>query len=225
MTTMLPVTHKIFEAALNKFKEKNNCLVVGLTGGIASGKSTVSDMLEELGAPLIDFDLIARQVVEPGTHGLEVIVNYFGKQILAEDGTLDRKKLSKIVFQDFKKRKKLESFTHPPIYEEFFKQIDEIAKKNPDAVIQVSIPLLIEQSMQYAFDNLIVVYVSQKTQVERLAQRDGIGIKEAANILKSQLPIDEKIGFANFIINNENTIEETKKQVNRVWRKLKKIQK
>ena len=222
---MFPVTHKIFETAIKKFKRENNCLVVGLTGGIASGKSTVSDMLEELGAPLIDFDLIARQVVEPGTRGLEAIVNYFGKHILAENGTLDRKKLSKIVFQDFAKRKKLESFTHPPIYEEFFKQIDAIAKKDPDAVIQVSIPLLIELNMQYAFDNLIIVYVSQKTQVERLAQRDGISIKEAANILKSQLPIDEKVGFANFIINNENTVEETRKQVNKVWRELKKIQK
>ncbi len=221
---MFPVTHKKFETAIKKFKRKNNCLVVGLTGGIASGKSTVSDMLEELGAPLIDFDLIARQVVEPGTRGLEAIVNCFGKQILAEDGTLDRKKLSKIVFQNFKKRKKLESFTHPLIYEEFFKQMDAIAKKDPDAVIQVSIPLLIEQSMQQAFDNLIIVYVSQKTQVERLVQRDGISIKEANNILKSQLPIDEKVGFANFIINNENTIEETRKQVNEVWRELKKIQ-
>ena len=221
---MLPETHKKFKALLKIFKEKNNCLVVGLTGGIASGKSTVSDILEKLGAPLIDFDLIARQVVEPGSHGLETIVNYFGKQILAENGTLDRKKLSKIVFQDFKKRKKLESFTHPPIYKEFFKQIDTIAKKDPDAVIQVSIPLLIEQNMQYAFDNLIIVYVSQKTQIERLAQRDGISIKKAATILKSQLPIDEKVGFANFIINNENTVEETRKQVNKVWRELKKIQ-
>ena len=222
--SMLPETHKKFKALLKIFKEKNNCLVVGLTGGIASGKSTVSDILEKLGAPLIDFDLIARQVVEPGSHGLETIVNYFGKQILAENGTLDRKKLSKIVFQDFKKRKKLESFTHPPIYKEFFKQIDTIAKKDPDAVIQVSIPLLIEQNMQYAFDNLIIVYVSQKTQIERLAQRDGISIKKAATILKSQLPIDEKVGFANFIINNENTVEETRKQVNKVWRELKKIQ-
>jgi len=221
---MLPVTNKKFEAFIKNFKGKNNCLIVGLTGGIASGKSTVSDMLEELGAPLIDFDLIARQVVEPGTRGLEAIVNYFGKQILAEDGTLDRNKLSKIVFKDFEKRKKLERITHPLIYEEFFKQIDAIAKKDPDAVIQVSIPLLIEQGMQHAFDNLIIVYVSQKIQVERLEQRDGISIKEAANILKSQLSIDEKVGFANFIINNENTVEETRKQVNKVWRSLKNIQ-
>ncbi len=221
---MLAVAHKKFEAAIKIFKENNNCLIVGLTGGIASGKSTVSNILEELGALHIDFDLIARQVVEPGTHGLEAIVNYFGMQILAEDGTLDRKKLAKIVFQDFEKRKMLENFTHPPIYEEFFKQIDAIAKKDPDAVIQVSIPLLIEQSMQSAFDNLIIVYVSQKTQIDRLAQRDGISIKEAANILKSQLPIDEKVGFANFIINNESTVEETRKQVKEVWRELKKIQ-
>ena len=219
------MTYKKFEAALNEFKGKNNCLVAGLTGGIASGKSTVSDILEELGAPLVDFDLIARQVVEPGTHGLEVIINYFGKQILAEDETLDRKELSKIVFQNSAKRKKLERFIHPLIFEEFFKQIDKISKKDPHAVIQVSIPLLIELNMQYAFDNLIFVYVSQKTQLERLMKRDGISIKEAANILKSQLSIDEKVGFANFIINNENTVEETRKQVNEVWRKLKKIQK
>ncbi|MBW1820510.1 MAG: dephospho-CoA kinase [Deltaproteobacteria bacterium] len=223
--SMLPVSMKKFEALLKNFKKENNCVVVGLTGGIASGKSTVSDMLEKLGAPLIDFDLIARQVVEPGTHGLEAIANYFGKQILTEDGTLDRKKLSEIVFQDFEKRKKLESFIHPPIYEEFFKQIGAIATKDPDAVIQVSIPLLIELNMQNAFDNLIIVYVSQKTQVERLVQRDGISIKEATNILKSQLPIDEKVGFANFVINNENSVEETKKQVDKVWRELKKIQK
>lgn len=222
---MSPVTHKIFKAAIKKILGKNNCLLVGLTGGIASGKSTVSDMLEKLGAILIDFDLIARQVVEPGTPGLKAIVNYFGKHILSKEGTLDRKKLSKIVFQDSEERKNLESFTHPLIYQEFFKQLETIAEKDPDAVILVSIPLLIEQNMQYAFDNLILVYVPQKTQVDRLAQRDGISKKEANNILKSQLPIDKKASFANFIINNENTIEETKKQVNRVWGELKKIQK
>lgn len=217
--------HKKFEATIKKFLGKNNCLLVGLTGGIASGKSTVSDMLEKLGVVIIDFDLIARRVVGPGTPALKAIVNYFGKHILTKEGTLDREKLSKIVFQDSKKRKSLESFTHPLIYQEFFKQMETIAEKDPDAVILVSIPLLIEQNLQYAFDNLILVYVPQKTQIERLVQRDDISTTEASNILKSQLPIDEKVNFANFIINNENTIEETKKQVNRVWGELKKIQK
>lgn len=222
---MSPVTHKIFEAAIKKFLDKNNCLLVGLTGGIASGKSTVSDILEKLGAELIDFDLIARRVVQPGTPGLKAIVNYFGKHILSKEGTLDRKKLSKIVFQDSSKRKVLESLTHPLIYQEFLRQMERIAEKDPHAVIFASIPLLIEQNMQYAFQHLMLVYISQKTQIERLIQRDGISIKEANNIIKAQLPIDEKKSFANFIINNENTIEETKRQVNRVWDELKKVQK
>ncbi|NNL41552.1 MAG: dephospho-CoA kinase [Desulfobacterales bacterium] len=222
---MSPVTHKIFEAAIKNFLDKNNCLLVGLTGGIASGKSTVSDILEKLGAELIDFDLIARRVVQPGTPGLKAIVNYFGKHILSKEGTLDRKKLSKIVFQDSSKRKVLESLTHPLIYQEFFKQMETIAKNDSGAIILVSIPLLIEQNLQYAFDNLIFVYVTQKTQVERLIQRDGISKTEANNIIKSQLPIDEKVSFANFIINNENTIEETKRQVKWVWDELKKVQK
>ena len=222
---MFSETRKKFEVAIKKFLGKNNCLLVSLTGGIASGKSTVSAMLEKLGAILIDFDLIARQVVQPETPGLKAIVNYFGKHILTKEGTLDRKKLSKIVFQDSEERKNLESFTHPLIYKEFFKQMETIAEKDSDAVILVSIPLLIEQNLQYAFDNLILVYISPKTQVERLAQRDGISIKEAANLLASQLPIDEKFGFANFLINNEKSVEETKKQVTKVWQELKKIQK
>ncbi|NNL78252.1 MAG: dephospho-CoA kinase, partial [Desulfobacterales bacterium] len=194
-------------------------------GGIASGKSTVSDILEKLGAELIDFDLIARLVVQPGTPGLKAIVNYFGKHILSKEGILDRKKLSNIVFQDSTKRKALESLTHPLIYQEFLRQMEKIAEKDPHAVIFVSTPLLIEQKMQYAFDHLVLVYISQKTQIERLIQRDGISIKEANNIIKAQLPIDEKVSFANFIINNENTIEETKRQVKWVWDELKKVQK
>jgi dephospho-CoA kinase len=221
---MFPKTHNNFEKAVSNFLGKTNCLIVGLTGGIASGKSTVSGMLEKLGAVSIDFDLIARQVVQPGTPGLKAIVNYFGKHILTPDGTLDRKKLSKIVFQDSKKRKNLESFTHPTIYQEFFKQLNQIGQKYPDAIILASIPLLIEMNMQHAFDHLILVYVSEKTQVERLIQRDNISIKEANDILKAQVPLDQKIEYANFIINNENTFEETKIQVHEVWRKLKKIQ-
>ena len=181
-------------------------------------------ILEELGAPLIDLDLIARQVVEPGTTTLENIVDYFGKQVLCEDGSLDRKKLSNIIFRDMEKRKKLESFTHPPIFEEFFKEIHEIAKKTPDAIIHVSIPLLIEQNLQFMFDKIVVVYISQEQQVERLSLRDGISRAKASNMLNSQLPIDEKVGYADFIINNENSVEETRRQVEEMCRELKKIQ-
>ncbi len=203
-----------------KINGKDNRILLGVTGGIASGKSTVSEILEDLGASLIDLDIIARQVVEPGTPAINNIINYFGKQVLCEDGELDRKKLSNIVFRDMEKRKKLESFTHPPIFEELYKQVDEIVKKTPNAIIQVSIPLLIEKNLQFMFDKIVVVYISQEKQVERLSLRDGISKADAANILKSQLPIDEKVGYADFVINNENSIEETRRQVVEMWQEL-----
>ena len=209
---------------LESLRGNDNRLLLGVTGGIASGKTTVANMLEELGAPIIDFDLIARKVVEPGTPALREIVGYFGRQVLQEDGALNRKAVSDIVFRDFEKRKKLESFTHPRIHEEFEKQVREIAGKNPDVVIQVVIPLLIELNLQYMFHKILVVYIPMEEQVKRLAKRDGITVEEAANILKSQLPIDEKVGYADFVIHNEKSPEDTRKQVKELWEKLQEIQ-
>jgi len=194
--------------------------LLGVTGGIASGKSYVSGLLEEMGSPLIDFDYLARVVVEPGRPAFNQIVEFFGKQVLGEDGDLDRKKLSDIVFSDMEKRKKLESFTHPAIYTEFFDGITAITKEKPDAVIQVAVPLLIELNLQFLFDKLLVVHVPADVQVERLAQRDGITTEEAANILKSQLPIDEKVRFADFVIHNEGSREETRGQVEKLWKEM-----
>ena len=207
---------------MKKVKRDGRCFLLGVTGGIASGKSTVSEMLSELGSPLIDFDLIARQVVEPGTPGLAKIVDYFGHQVLAEDGTLDRRKLSDIVFGDMEKRKKLESFTHPLIYEEFFKQANEIAAKDPKAIIQVAVPLLIELNLQYLFDKLLVIHVPDKVQIERLAERDGISREEAANILKAQLPIDDKLQFADFVVDNTKDLAYTRSQIEEIWERLQK---
>ena len=194
--------------------------MLGVTGGIASGKSTVSEMLGNLGSPLIDFDLIARQVVEPGTPGLAKIVEYFGSQVLDDDGALDRKKMSDIVFGDMEKRKKLESFTHPPIYEAFFEQVAEITKKDPEAIIQVAIPLLIELNLQYLFDKLLVIHVPAQVQIERLAIRDDISEEDAANILKAQLPIDEKLQFADFVVDNTKDLEHTRQQIEAIWEQL-----
>lgn len=205
--------------------KKGKFLLLGVTGGIASGKTTVANMLRELGAPIIDFDLIARLVVEPGKPAWKEIVEYFGKQVLKKDNSLDRKKVSKIVFRDMEKRKKLEGFTHPRIHEEFVKQVDEIAKKDPNAIIQVAIPLLIELNLQYMFHKTLVVYIPQEKQIERLIERDGISEDEAKNILKAQLPIDEKVGYADFVINNEKSLEETKRQVEDLWQTLKRLQK
>jgi len=222
LTEVFPPTYLGLDEMMKKVRGAGKHFLLGVTGGIASGKSTVSEMLGELGSPLIDFDLIARQVVEPGTPGLAKIVEYFGRQVLAEDGSLDRKKVSDIVFGDMEKRKKLEGFTHPPIYEEFFKQVEAIAKKDPEAIIQVSVPLLIELNLQYLFDKLLVIHVPAKVQIERLASRDGISQEEAANILKAQLPIDEKLQFADFVVDNTKDLAHTQKQLKGVWEQLQK---
>jgi len=209
---------------LQALRGEDNRLLLGVTGGIATGKTTVANMLRELGAPIIDFDLIARQVVEPGKPAYEQIVAFFGKQILQEDGTIDRKKLSDIVFRDMEKRKKLESFTHPQIGVEFLRQIGEITIADPNAIIQVVIPLLIEINMQYMFHKLLLVYTSREMQIQRLVVRDGISEEEAGRILLAQLPIDEKVPFADFVIRNEKGLDETRKQVEDLWKELKRIQ-
>ena len=201
----------------------DNHLVLGVTGGIASGKTTVSAILEELGAPLIDFDVLARQVVEPGKPALKLIVDYFGKEVLQADGALDRKKLAGIVFNDPEKRSKLESFTHTAIFEQYLNQVSAIAADNPGAVIQVAVPLLFELNLQSMFDKVLVVYVSPGRQVARLAERDGISTDDAANILKSQLPIDKKVGPADYVIDNGGTLEKTRRQVEELWEKLLKL--
>lgn len=207
---------------INKsLKGKYHRLLLGVTGGIASGKSTVADILEQYGAPVIDFDDLARLVVEPGTPALREISEYFGEQILRPDGALDRKKLSKIVFADPLKRKKLESITHPLVFEEFYKQVAEIDHNQNAEVIQAVVPLLFELDLQSMFDKVLVVYVKPQEQIQRLTARDKISEQEAARILKAQLPIDEKAKNADFVIDNSGSLAETKERVERLWPLLK----
>ncbi len=220
ITATLPVSYTRLEEMLSKVRGMPHGVIVGLTGGIASGKSTVDQKLVELGAHLIDFDLIARQVVEPDRPAFQEIVDYFGKQVLDESGGLDRKALSAIVFSDLEKRKKLESFTHPRIYEEFFAQVQEITAQDPRGVVIVDIPLLVELNLMYLFEQIVLVYVSPEVQVERLMARDGISQEEASQIIANQLGMDEKKGFAEVVIYNDGTPEETEKQVLELWDKL-----
>jgi dephospho-CoA kinase len=201
---------------------KDNRLLVAVTGGIASGKSAVSKMLEKLGAPVIDYDVIAREIVEPGKPAWKDIVACFGEDVLKEDRRIDRKKLSDIVFLDTEKRKKLEGFTHPRIIEEAERQADEIARKNPKAIIQVAVPLLIEINIQHKFHKVLLVYVPRETQIERLLKRDAITREAAESILRAQMSIDEKLRYADFVIHNEGTLDETARQVEQVWEELKK---
>ena len=210
---------------LEELRGNDRHILLGVTGGIASGKSTVARMLEELGAPIIDFDLLSRIVVEPGKPAWKDIVAFFGEQVLLLDQTLDRKKLSEIVFRNMGKRKKLEGFTHPRIQGEFVRLVKEHTAGNPAAIIQVVIPLLIEVNLQYLFHKLLLVYIPQESQIQRLMERDGISREMAQSILAAQLPIDEKRAYADYIIDNSGSLEETRKQVEEVWKKLKEFQK
>jgi len=220
--TQLPTTQECLDRIL-LLREKDS-LLLGVTGGIASGKTTVANMLRDLGSYLIDFDILARQVVEPENPAWKDIVDYFGREVLRKDEYLDRKKLSKIVFQDPDKRIKLESFTHPRIFEEFADQATGIINKDPCAIIQAVMPLLIEINLVHLFHKIVVVYIPGEKQIERLIRRDGITREEAAGILKAQIPIDEKIGYADFVIHNEGSIDETEKEVKGLWDKLKALQ-
>ena len=212
------------EDMINKLRGSDNRLLLGVTGSIATGKSTVAGMLEELGARTIDFDVLSRVVVEPDKPAWQDIVAYFGEQILAEDRTLDRTKLREIVFQDLEKKKKLESFQHPRIYEEFIKQVEQYASEDPNTIIQAVIPLLIEVNMQSFFHNLIMVYASEKEQKIRLMKRDGSSEEMAMNMIRSQLSVDEKKGYCDLVVDNSGSPEQTRRQVKQLWQKLKKIQ-
>jgi dephospho-CoA kinase len=200
-------------------------LLLGVTGSIGTGKSTVAKMLEELGAPIIDFDVLSRVVVEPGKPAYQDIVSFFGEQVLAEDKTLDREKLREIVFQDIEKRKKLENFTHPRIGEAYSEQVEQLARGKEQVIIQVVIPLLIETHMQSMFDHLLMVYAPEEVQLKRLMARDNISEELAMKIIRSQLSAEEKKGYCDLVVDNSGSLEETRKQTKEIWEKLKKIQK
>ena len=212
------------EDMINKLRGSDNRLLLGVTGSIATGKTTVAGMLEELGARTIDFDVLSRVVVEPDKPAWKDIVAFFGEQILADDRTLDRNKLREIVFQDLEKKKKLESFQHPRIYEEFIRQVEEFAGEDPNAIIQAVVPLLIEVNMQSFFHQVIMVYASEKEQKKRLMKRDASTEEMAMNMIRSQLSVDEKKGYCDFMIDNSGSVEQTRKQVETLWQKLKEIQ-
>lgn len=198
-------------------------MIVGLTGGIAAGKSTVSKMFKDLGAYLIDFDELAREVVKPGKRAWQKIVEYFGNDILNEDLTLNRQKLGELVFHDPKKLRKLNEIVHPEVFREDQKITDEILSKNPRALIIKDIPLLTEAGAQKLVEKIIVVYASSQTQLERMIER-GFNEEEARARIDAQAPLEEKLKYADFIIYNDGPLEDTRKQVAEIYLKLRNLQ-
>ncbi|PAB61429.1 dephospho-CoA kinase [Anaeromicrobium sediminis] len=185
--------------------------VIGLTGGIASGKSTVSNMLRDRNIPIIDADLISRQIVEPGSPTLHEISKAFGCDVLKEDGTLDRKKLGNIVFSDKCKLEKLNEITHKRIGEEFVKRIEELKKDNK--LIIVDAPLLIEAKMMDLVDEIWLVVVDEQVQIDRLMKRNNLSKEDAIKRIKSQMSLEEKKKYAHIIIDNNKNIHHLKEQV------------
>ncbi|GEN47640.1 dephospho-CoA kinase [Ligilactobacillus pobuzihii] len=186
--------------------------VLGLTGGIASGKSTVSNYLYEQGAVVIDADIVSRQVVRPEAKGLLALVSEFGKQIQNEDGTLNRAALGEIIFNDQKKRDVVNGLLHPLIKEEMLNQVKFAEEKGVDLVV-LDIPLLFESKCEQYCDAVLVVDVSPETQKGRLMRRNDFTQKEAQARIDSQMDPAERKKRADFVVNNDASEEQTYQQV------------
>ena len=195
-------------------------LLVGLTGGIATGKSLVSQILKELGAYIIDADKIARQVVEPEKPAWFEIVKFFGRDIINKDKTINRKRLGEIIFNDPVKKRKLEEIVHPKVIEEENRLVKEYGRKNPNGIVIIDAALLIEAGSHKRVDKLIVVYADKETQFKRLSERDGLSRADAEKRTASQLPLDKKVKMADFVIDNSKGIEETQRQTIDIFNKL-----
>lgn len=207
-------------AGIERLLDSPRGIVVGLTGGIASGKSTVAAMLAELGAETVDFDKLAREVVKPGMPALTEIVEVFGNDVITAGGGLDRKALGKIVFSDPEKLRALESATHPGIFDLYLAKATGVFNDNPDAVVVAVVPLLVELGLSGFFHRVVVVYVPGPVQRERLLARDRISNVEADRVLASQMPMDAKLSVADFVIRNDAGLDRTRLQVNALWGEL-----
>jgi dephospho-CoA kinase len=195
-------------------------VIAGLTGGIATGKSTVSRILHDLGAHIVDADKIAREVVCCGKPAWKEIKSRFGDEILLENGEIDREKLGRIVFYDNGKRIALERIIHPEVSSVMEDQVREISAKDPIAVVILDVPLLIETGMDQGLNQVIVVYCPENIQIKRLVERDRITQEDALARVRAQMPIEEKKHHATLLIDNSLSLDETGKQVEEVYKSL-----
>lgn len=186
-------------------------MLIGLTGGIATGKSTVANMIQSLGIPVVDADQVARDVVEPGQPAWQKIKEQFGEGVFQPDGRLNRPKLAEIIFNDEKERERLNNIMHPQIRQEMERRTKEALREHE--VVVLDIPLLFESGRHYTVDKVLVVYVPEQIQLERLMERDQIDEAYARQKIASQMSIEEKKKRADAYIDNSGTREETKQQL------------
>ena len=189
--------------------------MIGLTGGIATGKTTVANIFKRLGSPIIDLDRIAHEVVKPGTKSYQEIVGVFGREVLNPKGDINRNKLAHLIFKDKTLREKLNKITHPVIIKEMKRRAGLLSFP-----VIVDAPLLFEVDLVSFFDKIIVVTCREEAQIKRLRKRDSLGAEEARQRMASQLPLSAKAKRADFLINNDGSFEEIEEQVEKIWKKL-----
>ena len=193
---------------------------VGLTGGIATGKSYILQVLGELGCETIDADAVAHQVIEPGQPAHREIVEHFGGEVLAGDGAIDRAKLGAIVFADNTQREKLNSIVHPKVYEAQARWLAEVASRSPDAIAVVDAALMIETGSYRRFDKLIVSFCDPQVQLERLMARNNLNPAEAQARISAQMSSEQKLKYADYTIDTSNGFEDTRRQVEEIYAEL-----
>lgn len=193
-----------------------NALVVGLTGGIATGKTTVADMFKHLGAKVVSADEIVHEMLQPGSETSCAIAQEFGDSILKSDRSIDRLKLAEIIFNEKRKRLRLEKILHPPVIARLAEEAERFRNEG-EGVLILEIPLLVETASMDMVDIILVVTAEQETQIERLYIRYGLGRREAVLRIESQLPMSEKLKYAEWVIDTEGTLQDTRIQVKKVW--------
>lgn len=186
--------------------------IIGLTGGIGSGKSTIASWFREWHIPVIDGDKLAREAVNPGSPALSILADVFGKEILSEEGTLKRRQLGQIVFQDKAKLSRLNQIMHPAIWHLVESRL-KACKDAGEKLAVLDMPLLIEAGWQSRVDSVWVVYVSTEVQISRVMKRDGLKRSQVMAIMQNQIPVKEKLSYADVIINNGGSEENTRRQV------------
>ncbi|MEO7017828.1 MAG: dephospho-CoA kinase [Leifsonia sp.] len=194
--------------------------LIGLTGGIASGKSTIARRLADHGAVIVDADRIAREVVEPGTPALAEIAAAFGAGVLQPDGSLDRPALGAIVFSDTDALSRLNGITHPAVLRASTSRFDAAAAADPDAIVVYDVPLLVESANEYRFDLIVVAHASAETRIERLVRLRGMDPAEAGRRIRSQASDDERLAVADVVIDTDGSLEQTRLQADALWERL-----
>lgn len=195
--------------------------VIGLTGGIATGKSTVSAILKKAGAVIIDADRIAREAVKKGLPAYREIVEHFGESVLLPDGEINRSLLGDIIFNSPRKKQLLNKIVHPYVSKETHRQLQQIERTQPNTIVVLDIPLLIETAMDKDLSEVIVVYAAEHIQIKRLMKRDRLTQVDARARIRSQMPIEEKKRRATIVIDNSGTREETRRQTLEIYKSLK----